>query len=158
MPRLVRAVAAVTFAATLSGGALALAPTATAAPNSGGRVTQQSCQAQGGTYSSTKGTKTCTVTRTTTASDPTPVLGSTQLDPNGTYYAGTFHKVTTTTTTTTTTQRGNAAPTTTTQTTTSDKYVTDQCQRIDFYGQPNETVTTVANSECDSRIAQFAYI
>jgi hypothetical protein len=144
--------------AMVAGSAVALAPAATAAPSKGVRVTQESCQAQNGTYSATKGTKTCTVTTTNTTSDPTPVLGSTQLDPNNTYYAGTFHKDTTTTTTTTTTQRGNAAPTTTTRTTSTEKYVADNCQRIDNYGQPNETVTTVDNSECNSRISQFAYI
>jgi hypothetical protein len=158
MPRSMRAVIATVFATMLAVGALVIAPAATAAPSHGGRVTQADCQARNGTYSSTKGTKTCTVTTSTTASDPTPVLGSTQLDSDNTYYAGTFHKETTTTTTTTTTQRGNATPTTTTQTTTTDTYVADQCQRIDHYHQVDETVTTVDNSECNTRITQFRYI
>lgn len=157
MPRILRTLSAVAFAATLA--VTAVAPTANSAPPSqGNKVTQQSCQAQGGTYTSSKGTRSCTVTSSSTTSDPTPILGSTQLDSNGTYYTGTFHKETTTTTTTTTTQRGNDAPTTSSSTTSTDKYVADQCYRVDNYGQTNETVTQVDNSQCNSRIDQFGYL
>lgn len=157
MPRIFRALSAVAFSTALAVAAVAL-PANSAPPSQGSKVTQQSCQAQGGTFTSSKGTKTCTVTSSTSTSDPTPVLGSTQLDPNGTYYTGTFHKETTTTTTTTTTQRGNEAPTTSSSTTSTDRYVADQCYRVDNYGQANETVTQVDNSQCNSRINQFAYL
>lgn len=150
-----RPILAVAFASLMA--VTAIAPSATAAPKQGG-ITQQSCESQGGTYSSTKGTRTCTTTTTTTTSDPTPYYGSTQLDQNNTYYTGTFHKETTTTTTTTSTQRGNQTPTTTTQTSSQERYVADSCIRVDNYHQPNETVTPVANSECDSRIEDFRYL
>src|SRR4051812_22043571 len=121
MARFIRAVLTVAFASILA--ISGLAPAAIAAPKQGDRVTPASCQAQGGTYSSYKGTRACTTRNTTTTSDPTPVLGSTQLDENNTYYAGTFHKETATTTSTTTSQRGNQTPTATTQTTSEERYV-----------------------------------
>lgn len=150
----IRPILAVAFAGFLSVGALA--PSAAAAPKQA--VTQQGCESQGGTYSSTKGTRTCTTTTTTTTSDPTPRLGSTQLDEGNGYYTGTFHRETTTTTTTTSSQRGNQTPTTSTQTSSEERYVADSCTRIDDYHEPTETVTPVPNSECDSRIDEFRYI
>lgn len=134
---------------------------AQAAAPSGG-IDQASCQAQGGTYTYSKGVKTCT-TRTLTSyqylwynlDGPTETT-STPFGPQSGHFQGETLYIKNTWTTQTCTQRGNAKPTCTTSTSTTNQIDNQYC--LFWYDTPQTTIDNVTwtgqdepNSECTSR-------
>ena len=155
----------------VSAGILALlavgsgAPAATAASQ---QITKANCEAQGGTYRVSKGetlerhvvvpkgTRICTIQVFSSHETTTGLVGSTQPDENGTYYRGTAHRETDYRVTTYLIQRPNEPAVTFTQYASTARVITDSCYRVDSANQPNETVTQVDNSICESRISNYA--
>jgi hypothetical protein len=149
MQSLTRSTLSLAFAAALSVAGATAATAATAANPQEDRITQSSCEADGGTYSFSKGIRSCETTTTETVDDPTPRYASNAIV-DGYYHAAVYHLQTTTTTTTTTSQRGNQTTTSTAaEPVVESRYVNDQCVRLDDPYTPEETHTVVDASFCD---------
>ena len=149
---------AVGVAILLGSSQLLLAGPAAAAPE----VSKMSCAQQGGTFSQTNGTKSCTTSTTqttagptlyTVASDATCAQGDSATDVFCYFYQGTYHVVTTVGVTTTRSQKGNGAVTTTDTTTpVSSTVVPDGCTRNEQHTDPfRYDIIPVPISECADR-------
>lgn len=151
MMTLSRSVLTLTFAAALS---VAGATAATAAPGAHpnpDRITQTGCEADGGTYSFSKGVRSCETTTTETVIDVPRRVAVTGLE-GLTYHHGTYHQETITTVTSTSSQRGNQAPVVSSaEPVIEQQWVIDECLRIDNYGTPEVTQYLVDGSECEQR-------
>ncbi|WP_147018058.1 hypothetical protein [Kocuria turfanensis] len=151
MKTLTRSALSLAFAGALS---LVGATAATAAPGAHpnqDRITQSSCEADGSTYSFSKGIRSCETTTTETVIDVPRRAAVTPLE-GLTYHHGTYHQETTTTTTSTSAQRGKQTPTVTaTDPVIEQEWVLDACLRIDNYGTPQSTRYLVDGSECEQR-------
>lgn len=133
---------------------------AQAAPPSGG-IDQASCQAQGGTYTYSKGVKTCRTTTLTSsqylwyyADGPTETT-STPFGSLSGHFQGETLYIKNTWTTQTCTQHGNAKQTCTTSTSTTNQVYNQYCAFWYDTPQTADGVTRTGqdepNSECTSR-------
>lgn len=127
----------------------------------GGGIDQASCQAQGGTYTFTKGVKTCTTTTVTPGGSfwyyvdgPTETTSTPFGNVSGHFQGETLY-LKNITTTQTCTQRGNTKPTCTTSSSTKNIIYNQYCAF--WYDTPQTTPDNTRtgqdepNSECASR-------
>jgi hypothetical protein len=133
--------------------ALGVFATVSAANAAAPELSKKTCEAQGGTFSSDKGTKTCTTVLAPYTQDGPQLVNSVAWGPIITYTAY-YHYVLTLQSTTTQSAKGSGDVTTTnTLQTLSQQLVKDGCQQVE--NQDGAIVTyTVPTTECD---AQGAY-
>lgn len=146
MPQSTYAIMAVALASALS---IPGVTSATAAGSYEGRITQESCDSRGGTYSFYRGIRSCTTTFDKTRRG-TP-RGGTTTPQDGTYYRGMYYKVYQNISTTTWSQRGNQVPQVSSEHINDVLYVGSSCFRVDSHLTPNEVTTAVDLSECEQR-------